>query len=309
MIQTSSILPYFKEQGWYVVVNTVTRGFDVIQNDPHIDEVFVQENKQITNDDLPGYWAKLSENFTKFVNLSGSIEGKLLAIPGKPQHRLRKKTLHWRMNKDYFKQMHNIAGADMPCLPKFYPTDKEEKEAEAFCAETGGFIILWVLSGSSIHKSYPYADSVIARLLIDYPSVRIVFVGEELCKLLEEPWKNEKRIIRRSGGDIRKSLALSQKVDMVVSPETGVANCVAYEDVPKILFLSHSSPKNWGAKFINTTLMVPQGVKCYPCHKIHYGWATCNRDKETGGAMCQASIDPAKVYKAIAENIERRKAV
>ena len=306
MIQTSSILPYFKDQGWFVTLNTTERGFGIIKNDPHIDEVFLQGNNQVANAELSSYWEKLSKHFTKFVQLSESIEGKLLALPDRPQYRWSKKLRHQRMNKDYFKQMHDLSGAALPPRPKFYPTEMEKIQAKQVRDQAGCFLIMWVLSGSSVHKAWPYVDNVVAALLLNYPGVWIVFVGEELCQLLEEPWKNEKRVIRKSGRwDIRNTLTLSQQVDMVIGPETGVLNCVAYEDIPKIILLSHSSAKNFGAKFVNTTTIKPKGVSCYPCHKLHYRWRTCNRDEKTGAAMCQANIRPDRVYQAIVEKIEK----
>lgn len=309
MIQMSSVLPYLKKNGWYITVNTSDSGYKIIKHDPHIDEVVLQHKAQVPNKELSEYWGKLAENFTRFVQLSESIEGTLLALPGREQYAWPTKKRHQKMNKDYFKQMHDISKVPLPPRPKFYPSEKEEKKAAFLRNRMGNsFTIMWTLAGSSVHKAYPHMDSVIAALLLEQ-DVKIVFVGDELCQLLEDPWKNEKRVIRKSGRmNIRDTLALAQKMDMVIGQETGVLNCVAFEPIPKIIFLSHSSPVNFGGKWENTTTLTPKGVDCYPCHKMHYGWKTCNRDEETGAAMCQANISPDRVYNAIVKFMKERKA-
>jgi len=225
----------------------------------------------------------------------------LLALPGRPEYKWRNQKRHQKMNRDYFAQMHRIANVPLPPRPLFCPTDKEIDRAEKFLPD--GFNIMWSLSGSSVHKAWPYTDQVIAQLLMD-TDVNIIFVGDELCKLLEDAWENEPRVYQTCGEmDIRDTLTLARLVDMVVGPETGVLNCVAFEEIPKVLMLSHSSPVNIGGTWTNTEVITPRGVDCYPCHKLHYSFDTCNRDENTGGAMCAANIKPERVYKAITKHI------
>lgn len=301
MIQASSVFPYYKKHGWNVVVNTGKRGYNIIKNDPNVDEVLIQEHNQVEPKDLNDYWAKLSNCFTKFVQFSESVEGKLLAIPGRPEYKWDKDYRDKKMDKDYFHQMHELSDTPLPPQPRFYPSKKEEKWVKRFLKKIGKrYTIMWVLSGSSVHKSYPHMDSVIAGLMAYTKDIKIIFVGDSLCQLLEENWRNEKRIIRKSGRlSIRKTLALANHMDMVIGPETGVLNSVAFLDIPKIIMLSHSSSKNIGGSWRHTITMQPDNVSCYPCHKMHYGWKTCNRDEETGGAMCAAKINPAKMFEAI----------
>jgi len=208
------------------------------------------------------------------------------------------------MNRDYFSQMHNVAEVPLPPRPKFYATAEETAAAKKYVVDRPGFTIMWALSGSSLHKAYPYTDAVIAKLMTDQ-DVQIILVGDLTCQILEENWRNEKRVSRTCGRlSIRETLALSQEVDMVVGVETGVLNCVAFEDIPKIMMLSHSSSVNIGGTWKNTETITPSGVKCYPCHKLHYSWEHCHRDNATGGALCAAGINPRKVYNAIVKQIE-----
>ena len=205
------------------------------------------------------------------------------------------------MNKNYIAYAHKVAGVPMPPRPNFYPTEDEQARADKFLKGLDcDKIIMWVMSGSSVHKAYPYTDNILAKIFIEMPGVKIIFVGDELCQLLELPWAQESRVIKTCGRlSIRETLTLSQKVDLVIGPETGVLNCVAYRDTQKIMMLSHSSSTNIGAAWKNADVLAPKGIKCYPCHKIHDGWDTCNRDERTGAAACAAGISPYKVYSSI----------
>jgi len=207
---------------------------------------------------------------------------------------------HRLLNVDYFKRIHDIAGVPLPPRPAFYPSRAEKKWAKKIRNKLGGYVVLWVLSGSSPHKAYPYTDQVVAEMLLSRYDIRVVFVGEELCQLLEDPWRNEPRVIKKSGvWNIRETLAFADCADVIVGPETGVLNAFAFKDNYKIMMLSHSSPVNIGGSWKNTEVLTPHGCDCYPCHKMHYGWSSCNRDAVTGGAVCAAGISPERVYSAI----------
>lgn len=313
LIQASSILPWFKDNGWYVTVNTEHRGFDIIKNDPHIDEIFLQHKGQIPNRELDAYWSALGKNFTKFVQLSESVEKTLLTVKGQPEYDMTTKERHRKLNVNYFHRIHEIAGADLPPKPFFYPTKAEERWAikERRSMGFGNFVILWVLSGSSIHKAYPYTDRVVAHLMLRYPSARIVFVGDGLCQILEEAWRKEKRVYRRSNRwSIRETLTFAQYADVVFGPETGVLNSVGYTDIPKVIMLSHSSPVNIAGDWPNTQVLMPENTDCYPCHKMHYTRSTCNwiDDDERFGAACCVNIESDRVINAITGFMEKRKA-
>jgi len=130
-------------------------------------------------------------------------------------------------------------------------------------------------------------------------------VGDELCEILEIPWEHEPRVIRQSGKwPIRKTLAFAQVADVVIGPETGVMNAVAFETVPKILFLSHSSVNNLSRDWVNCYDMIPEDTECYPCHMIHHGSEWCHRvekegDPADGTALCQANISADRVWQAL----------
>jgi ADP-heptose:LPS heptosyltransferase len=297
MIQASSVFPLLRAQGYRVVVNTTPRGFDIAKHDPNVDDWIIQEKDQVPNAVLSEYWTRLSERFGKFVNLSESVEGALLSLAGDRSWSWNTKFRDMVLNVDYVEAQHAIAGVDGPQNPRFYPSKDERKWALDYKRKCG-HVVLWALSGSAVHKAYPHTDNVIAALMLETKST-VVFVGDANCQILEGGWSKEKRVIRKSGKwSIRESLAFAQMADVVVGPETGVLNAVAQEPNKKVLLLSHSAKENLGGRWKNTTCLKPEGCECFPCHKLHYGWATCNRHDD-GAAKCASLISPQRVYEAI----------
>lgn len=171
----------------------------------------------------------------------------------------------------------------------------------------GGFIIAWALAGSSGHKTWPYLDSALAAILLEFPDAKIVLMGGEAAKILEQGWENEPRVIRRSGvWKIRESLAFVQVADLVIGPETGVTNSVSCEPMPKVVFLSHSTHENLTRDWVNTHILASAETTCPgrgenaapACHQLHFGWSRCKQTPE-GVAQCQADISASDAFRVI----------
>jgi ADP-heptose:LPS heptosyltransferase/predicted SAM-dependent methyltransferase len=307
MLQTSSVLPRLKEQGYHVTLITNEEGFEVIKLDPHVDEFIVQGRNQVPIQEVWPYWNTIRTKYDKFINFSESVEGTFLTIHDRVQFDWPHELRHKMLNVNYLEFMHELAGVPYKSRPKFYAhhyeklwAKKQRKKLDA------GRVILWVLSGSSIHKNWPYLDQAIARILLTYSDVKVVFCGDPLSEILEAGWENESRIKTTCGKwDMRNSLVFATEcADLVIGPETGVMNAVAMMDVPKIVYLSHSSVENLTRDWKNTVSLTPDGCECFPCHKLHeMGWDTCNKDEKTGVALCQARIDIEDMWKAIKEKM------
>lgn len=300
MLQSAAILPALKRQGYRVTVMTTPRGQSVIEHDPHVDEFYIQDENQVPNHLLTEFWEAHAVKYDRFINLSESIEGTLLALPGRAPHLWPHDVRHKYMNRNYHEFTAELAGVEFAPEGKFYPTKQESAKAASLVG-AGEFAVVYALSGSSQHKFYAGMDSVIANLLLNIPNVRIFMTGDEACKLLEQGWDSEPRITLLSGKQtIRETLALAQKANVVVGPETGVLNAVAFDfGVAKICLLSHSSVENLTKHWINSYPIEPVDTPCYPCHRMHYGMKYCREHEETGTAMCQMSIDPQRIVDAV----------
>ena len=320
MIQASSLFPVLKEMGYRVCVNTTEIGNSLLLNNPYVDELIVQNDNQISNFSLGEYWEKMSLCFDKFIQLSESIEGTLLLNPkrtieidGRPhvvegceEYDWPKERIHELCNKNYLEETHRIAGIDFKHAPFYYPSSLEKRWAKKTRKKIKTKnVVMVVLSGSSVHKVYPWIDNVIATLLLKRKDVSIITMGDEICQLLEAGWENEPRVITKSGKwSITKTLSFLPHCDVIVGPETGLLNAASAMKNHKCVFLSHSSKENLTKHWRNTTSMEPDDCPCFPCHKLHFGFSTCNRDKETGASLCAANIDHFRVAQDILRNLK-----
>jgi ADP-heptose:LPS heptosyltransferase len=299
MIQTSSVLRQLKADGYHVTLFCHSgSSYDVIREDPSVDEFVIQDVDQVPNEQLGEYWTYLSKQFDKFVNLSGSVESTWLALehtyPFYWPHEVR----HKYLNENYLEFMHTLAGVPFVPSPKFFSTEKERRRVQQWKKKIGGKVLLWALAGSSVHKWWPHTDAVVARLMIEHPDWHVVFVGDELCKILEVGWEKESRVHRRSGvWSYRQSLTFAvEQADVVIGPETGVLNAVSHEQVPKLVFLSHSSHNNLTRDWVNVYPLTPEKTPCYPCHMLHTNELWCEKDKETGASLCSANTSAHQVW-------------
>jgi ADP-heptose:LPS heptosyltransferase/predicted SAM-dependent methyltransferase len=304
LIQASSILPALKEQGFHITFYTTPRGWEVVKHDPHVDAVYLQDTDQVPNGEpLNLFWANEAKKYDRWINLSESVEGTLLTLPGRSADAWPDSVRRKHLGINYFEFTHDLAQVPMPPKSKFYPTDDEKAWAKKEKASFGGgFTVLFALAGSSVHKVWPHMDGFIARVLLWNKEARVVLVGDELSTLLESGWEHETRVIRKSGKySIRETLALLDVVDMVVGPETGVLNAAGHLPVPKIVFMSHSGSDQLTKHWTNVKALTPKNTACYPCHRMHYTFERCNRDDATGTAKCQADISLDEAWTAFKE--------
>ena len=91
---------------------------------------------------------------------------------------------------------------------------------------------------------------------------------------------------------------MTEYADLVVGPETGVLNAAAGIDVPKVVFLSHSTEENLTKHWENTHSLYSL-VKCYPCHVLHLTPHSCPVDPVLKTPVCMVNLPAKMVYNAI----------
>jgi ADP-heptose:LPS heptosyltransferase len=314
-LQASSILPELKRQGFHVSWLCEPSGHEYLQHDPHIDAFIVNDKDQVPNHELPAYWAHLAKKFDRFINLCESVEGSLVKLPGRADynwpHALRKEMC----NQNYLEFIAKMA--DLPFHPEhhFYESDAEgcwadQRVQEITIAVNRGaaplartkkpYLVMWALSGSSVHKFYPHQDAIIARLMLHMPEAHVILVGDPASAILEAGWEHEHRVHCLSGRiSVRQTLALAKRCNLVIGPETGVLNAVAFESMSKIMLLSHSSAENLTKHWVNTYPLASQKTPCWPCHRLHYTREHCPEDKPTGASQCMAELHPDLIWSAV----------
>jgi ADP-heptose:LPS heptosyltransferase len=163
----------------------------------------------------------------------------------------------------------------------------------------GGPNIAWCLAGSTNHKVLPFSGSAITRILNTHPDAHVHLLGggerdRNLARMVTTQVKsflgNASRVHDRTDQPLRDNCSFAQLCDLVVGPETGLLWAVAYEDVRKIVVLSHSTVENLTKHWTNCDALWPTDCALYPCHQLHFDGNECPVN-EHGVAQCAAAID------------------
>jgi ADP-heptose:LPS heptosyltransferase len=315
MLQTAFVVKQLKADGYHVTLNSHPEGELLLRHDPNVDAFMVQDRDQVPNQELLTYWKDIAERFDKHVNLCETVEGTFLAHPGRALYRFPHAVRHSLCNRNYLQFMADVAEIEFHPEYTFFPSEEENQKAGDFVNKVRQrmnkdtpplhrskepYMVFWALAGSSVHKTYPHMDAVIARMLLEIPNAHIILNGDETCRILEQGWESEERISCLSGKmDIRDSITLAKHCQLVVGPETGVLNAVAFDSMAKVLMLSHSSEENLSRDWTNTESLHSTTTKCYPCHQLHYDRSACPQHEETNTALCQYELPPSIVWEAI----------
>lgn len=324
MVQLTPLLRTLKKKGKYVCVNCHSDGggYQVLKNNPYIDEFWLQKKHQITQEvidgwnDLIRYWNNLRQMFNESYNLSESSEGALFAFPGRPQYSWHQKARHILMNHNYLELMYAICGMDFKkefdgYAGKAYFTEKEKYKAKSFIdrlkkGDPEAKVILMPMSGSGVFKTSPWMDAVIARYMLKNDNTHIILTGDHTTIILMEGWQKEKRVHMRANAPIRWTLSLVDYVDCVVGPETGVTNLAGPSDTPSVMFCSHASAMQSGKYWKKHIALEPKGLDCYPCHFLSVDKENCPRDEDTQASMCSWLIQPDEIERAIDKQLKKK---
>jgi len=307
MVMTTPIIKKLKEEGYTVVLNAQGYARQVVTCNPNVDHVIAQKRNEIAPENLPEYWENMSYGFDKVVNLSGTVEDALLKVEGGEKFKWSHKRRHKKCNKNYIDYSMKHSGYDVEgAMPELYFSKAEHRWAKKTMDKfKGKFVILWSLSGSAYHKTYPFSDYTGNEFLNKHPDAVIITVGDYMCKILE--WEHPRLKTWAGRTTIRQSMILTKYVDLVIGTETGILNASSCFDTPKIIMLSHSSEENL-TKYWENVYPVHGDVSCYPCHQLHYTNESCKQNSATKSPLCMTQIHPNMILKPMEEVYQRRTA-
>lgn len=311
MIQASSVIRAMHDEGYSVTLYTSPRGYAIIKHDPYIARIMLQDEDQVPNHMLGEYWKRIAGGYTKFVNLSGSVETALLPLPTDVGHGWPHKVRHQMMNRNYLEFQHALAEVDAPIRAFFYETKEEALWATQERAKIKGRVVLWSLSGSSVHKVWSAYVEAITRI-VDADTA-VVLMGDQHCSGMAAAIDHPNVVSKCGVWSIRESMAMCRVADLIVGPETGVLNAAGQMPTPKICLLSHSSEENLTKHWVNTVSLAPEKTPCHPCHRLHFGFEHCHEVKPAqdviqwakkqgieaaGSALCMENISVDRVVEA-----------
>lgn len=327
-LMAASVCRPLKRQGYMVEVITSPPYGVVFQHNPSIDKISIKNpDNDLPKNDMDG-WQRWMESrareYDVFVHASHSVEGrhavfKTMTAFWWPEDYRRKICAG-----SYLETVHDIAGVPYDFGPLFYASAEERDYARRVKSKFAQRCIGWIISGTRLDKMYPYAAFAIARVIKELGIPVLVMGGpseKEYTSALAIKEHVERAngtrdglglAVPEAGGErcwpIRTSLTFLQGCDLIVTPDTGPAWAVAFEQMPKIVMVSHASAENITKHWINTTTLHadPNRVPCWPCHRLHDDKSTCVENKEHNGAACISDISVEKLVSTIREQWGRK---
>jgi ADP-heptose:LPS heptosyltransferase/predicted SAM-dependent methyltransferase len=308
---TSSLLPHWKREGWHITVYTQAAGELMLRNDPNIDRIICQPQGLFDFGDgtlsmlQTAYWLHEQKKYDRFINLIGAVERRLLPQPFDPDFYLPQEQRQRVMNRNYVEALHEWAGVPFDrqsVRQRFYPSSDDLAWAMEERAKVPGPLVLINPAGSSAPKFWPYAQELSTQLAVE--GIHSLIVGD----LRGVPFKEVGRYSRVIGQQwpLRRLLALAALADVVVGTESVLVNAVAYEAPLKVVLLSHSTHENLTRDWHNTIAVEPEGLHCYPCHRIHADFTHCSLDRSENAAACQSAAKPELVLEHIKRHLAQQ---
>jgi ADP-heptose:LPS heptosyltransferase len=327
----SSVLPGLKDKFDCIEVIARAPNHVVFENNPYIDRLVVWPEDEPPMDALA--WqrmlAKRAREYSAFFNLSHSCEGWLVFMEGQTQFWWPDKIRRELCDRSYLSMVHDICDVPHHFAPMFYPTDREVLQAYDTVGRVRsmrpGPVIGWVLSGSRVDKSWPFAHLCIGRLISEL-GANVIMLGApnqrdfEMAKAIQEQvrMQNSSDVglhLAMSSNDekkldwpLRRVLTQAQYVDTLVTPDTGPAWSTALLPVPKVVLVSHASQKNITTGWKNTITLHadPARVPCWPCHRLHDSFETCHKAPDANAALCMSDISTQAVLDAVRQSLALR---
>ncbi len=289
-----------KADGYETTAHVSQRGIDVLKHNPHVDKIIEYEHDSVPWDKLDEYWSDLSKGYDKFINLSGSLEDGL-TVSDLDVDRITwsKEKRTKELNVNYYDRTLEIGGYGhiKGKNGELYFSKLEHQLARQYRKKyKDKFLILWALSGSSIHKSYPYAHFVAIKFLKEHPDAMTLTVGEEICKILE--WEHPRAKCYSGVWNIRKSLIMTQYANVVIGPDTGILHAAGCFPTPKIILLSSTSEENV-PKYWENCIALSANVSCQPCFILHFELGSCLLDDKLGIPICMSKLKGMDVYDSL----------
>lgn len=294
----------YKEQGYHVTVMTGPVGRETLRADPHIDNIITTPSGMLDDAELILFYLWWSKKFTKWVNLVGAVEGRLLPHPNEIQYHWPLKVRQQRMGRDYYQAIFDLAELPLPTDigQRFYPDADELKWASEQRAKLfPGPLVVLAPTGSGGPKTWPHVQAFLDRM--SAADVTVLVMGELRYEIEE---RDKYQIVLGKDLPMRKAMALTQLADVVVGEETGILNAVASCDMPKVVLMSHSAGHQLTSHWKNTIALEPSGIPCHPCHRLHRAFEFCTKDSVTGWSACQAALGPDLVADTVLECLQVR---
>jgi len=279
MVIITPLIRTLKEDGFEVTMNISPYALPILEHNPHVTNIVIQEREMIPNQELGAYWDEWKNDYDRYINLSESLEGRFLKVEGRRDFYTSQEWRRKTGEHNYYDYTMRAGGYPDKTGQRgeLYFSNAERRGADKFFNKLKGkFIIVWALNGSSFHKVYSGIEVVIGKWLETHPDTIFITVGDRMAKLTEV---NHPNLISMAGEwSVRDSMiAACEYADLVIGPETMMTNVAGSMGIPTITLLSHSTHEALCKYWPKDYCLAPdvERAPCYPCFQLHYSRESC----------------------------------
>lgn len=269
----------------YVAVEYNPKGKEAWLSNPFVDEHIHFNPSKLPQSEwsinvLCKRWEEmlLQGSFEKHINLQMSLEYGYIAMENMPDYYL---SSEYRREKfgghNYYDQTSIWAGYPefLGAKGELYFLDGEENHVKGYYEEhhKENFIIIANLSGTSKHKIFYNAESIIKEFLARHSDAVCLTMGDKDCADHLE-FKGDR--VKNCAGlmPYRQSMLMTKYANCTIGAESGLMVAATLLGCPTVQLMTAASIKNHGGNFSNDySLQAP--VKCSPCHKGPYDYIGC----------------------------------
>ena len=285
----------------------------ILQNNPYINTLTAVDHTKLDRATLFTKWKYMEDEYDLFFNLINTIEVEYCCNETDQRYYRNNKYRRERCGKMNFYDV-MTAACNLPEVyygtrGELYYAQEDHDKAKAWIAKTkakygADWIILVCLSGSSLHKRFPQAESICRRILAKYPGSFIVLTGDKDC--LPQTFNGDRILSKVDKWNFRTVALMAKYFDFVISPETGLV-CVSHLwNTPTLQLLTAASWDNH-IKYAQNAYWVQSDAPCSPCHKNPVMYYGCTR--RDGLPLCVRSFDEEKIMAKVEEAYVSRASV
>jgi ADP-heptose:LPS heptosyltransferase len=274
----------------FVGVSTGFKGMQLLKHNPFIDcfHFFEPGARTLSIQYWEGRLKVLGQSYDKVVDLSGSIEMKLLAMENQMEY-YQHIDIRKKMGEvNYYDVSTELVGFPELCgkyKGEVFFTDEEHKIVEADLLRPGrfkdNFKAMINLGGSGPHKMFMQCREVGERILKEFPEAVIFTTGTSELEELNFTDLDPVRVRTLCGKKpFRQALLMAKHMDLVIGCESGIMCGASMWDVPTIQLLTATS-KYCHTKYSTKDYSLQSEVKCSPCYKGPYKYYGCPKIKNS----------------------------
>lgn len=282
-----------KRAGFDIVdVETNAKGLQILAENPYIDTLTTFEPSlypDLPYGSLQRRWAVIGEGYDKVINLTGTIEEKLIAMENQNIYYqgtdVRRKAFG---GVNYYDAMTMEAGLGEEYFgttgEMYFKQSEIDAAAEFLSPYQDRFIVMMNLSGSSLHKRFMQAEEVANRICAKYPNALIITTGDKTCQAFDFKIQGKKISLINDSATFRGMCILAKFVDLCMGCESGLMVASNMWNTPTVQLLTAANHNNH-PKYAKNDFSLQSPAPCAPCHKGPYKYRGCTLD-EAGYPVC-----------------------